>query len=81
MPGYTSWNKHGEGVNDNDQDQAQDPETDAGGEAATIRDEEIIDDDEVAELAASPVPTVENLEKLSLLSGTLTLLQLKEENH
>jgi hypothetical protein len=72
MDDYICWNKHGEeGVNI--RDQAQDAgqrdgqeglhENDADGEEAPCGYEELSDDD-VVEIAASPVPTVENLEEM-----------------
>jgi hypothetical protein len=72
MDDYRCWNKHGEeGVNDRDQAQATGQhdreerlhETYAGNEEAHFGNEELCDDD-VAEIAASPVPTVENLEEM-----------------
>jgi hypothetical protein len=72
MDDYKCWNKHGEeGVNDRDQAQAACQyngeeglhETCAGGEEAPFGNEELCDDD-VTEIAASPVPMVENLEEM-----------------
>ena len=69
MDDYRCWNKHGEeGVNERDGEEGL-HETCAGGneeapfgnEEAPFGNEELCDDD-VAEIAASPVPTVENLE-------------------
>jgi hypothetical protein len=67
------WNKHGEeGVNDRDQVQAIGQhdveeglhETCAGGEEAPFGNQDLYDDDDVAEIAANPVHTVENLEEM-----------------
>ena len=72
MDDYRCWNKHGEeGVNDRDQAQAAGQhdgeeglhETCAGGEESPFGNEELCDDD-VAEIAASLVPMVENLEEM-----------------
>ena len=72
MDDYRCWNKHGEkGVNDRDQAQAVGQhdgeeglhETYVGGEEAPFGNEELCDDD-VAEIAASLVPMVENLEEM-----------------
>ena len=72
MDDYKCWNKHREeGVNDRDQARAVGQhdgeeglhETCAGGEEAPFGNDELCDDD-VAEIAASPVPMVENLEEM-----------------
>ena len=71
MDDYRYWNKHGEeGVNERHRKEEL-HETCAGGneeapfgnEEAPFGNEELCDDD-VAEIAASPVPTVENLEEM-----------------
>ena len=75
MDDYRCWNKHGEeGVNARDQVQAagqQDGEeglyeTDAGGEEAPFGNEELCDDDDVADIAANydAVHLAENLEEI-----------------
>jgi hypothetical protein len=55
MDDYRCWNKHGEGVNERDGEE---------GLHETCADEELCDDDDVAEIAASPIPMVENLEEM-----------------
>jgi hypothetical protein len=70
MDDYICWNKHGEeGVNVQDQAQAAGHqhngfhENDVDGEEAPFGNDRLSDDD-VAEIVASPVPTVENLEEM-----------------
>ena len=63
MDDYRCWNKHGEeGVNERDGEEGL-HETCADGEEAPFGNEELCDDD-VAEIAASHVPTVENQEEM-----------------
>ncbi|CAD6253799.1 unnamed protein product [Miscanthus lutarioriparius] len=62
---YRCWNKHGEeGVNDRHGEEGL-HETCDDGKEAPFGNEELCDDD-VAEIAASPVPMVENLEKMKI---------------
>ncbi|CAD6342036.1 unnamed protein product [Miscanthus lutarioriparius] len=62
MDDYRCWNKHGEeGVNERDGEEGLHETCAGGNEEAPFGNEELYDDD-VAEIAASPVPTVENLD-------------------
>ena len=64
MDDYRCWNKHGEeGVNERDGEEGLHETCAGGNEEAPFGNEELCDDD-VAEIAASPVPTVENLEEM-----------------
>jgi len=71
MDDYRCWNKHGEeGVNERDGEEGLhetcadgNDEAPFGNEEALFGNEELCDDD-VAEVAASPVPTVENPEEM-----------------
>ena len=61
---YRCWNKHGEeGVNEQDGEEGLHKTCAGGNEEAPFGNEELCDDD-VAEIAASPVPMVENLEEM-----------------
>ncbi|CAD6270209.1 unnamed protein product [Miscanthus lutarioriparius] len=64
MDDYRCWNKHGEeGVNERDGEEGLHETCASGNEEAPFGNEELCDDD-VAEIAASPVPMVENLEEM-----------------
>jgi hypothetical protein len=71
MDDYRCWNKHGEGVNERDGEEGLhetcadgNDEAPFGNEEAPFGNEELCDDDDVAEIAASPIPMVENLEEM-----------------
>ena len=64
MDDYRCWNKHGEeGVNERDGEEGLHETCAGGNEEAPFGNEELCDDD-VAEIVASPIPTIENLEEM-----------------
>ena len=71
MDDYRCWNKHGEeGVNERDGEEGLHETCASGNEEAPFCNEEApfgneeLCDDDVAEIATSPIPMVENLEEM-----------------